>query len=189
MIFYVIVVYFLITLLMNKFTSIVIPTRFLVHPLHKTLLAPWGCCVHALAHPLFCGIMAWNPCQLLKQNWYNLHSNIYVLRIIINNQNLDENRLISKNNCNIINLKCPNCFDKRWQIILGLDLVLVTLHGRFSGTSHYGQRSRGCRFSPIILQETKSLASQPFTLRPKSKGCRNLEWLLFEGDNGLSKEV
>jgi hypothetical protein len=36
--------------------------------------------------------------------------------------------------------------------------------------SHYGQRSRGRRFPPIKLQETKSLASRPFTLWPKSKG-------------------
>jgi hypothetical protein len=52
------------------------------------------------------------------------------------------------------------------------------------GASHYGRRSRGHQLSPHILQETKSLASWPFTLRPKSKGCRNLEWLLFEeGDD------
>jgi hypothetical protein len=34
-------------------------------------------------------------------------------------------------------------------------------------TSHYGQRSRGHRFPPIKLQETKSSASWPFTLEAK----------------------
>jgi hypothetical protein len=34
-------------------------------------------------------------------------------------------------------------------------------------TSHYGQRSRGHWFPPIILQETKNLASRPFTLEAK----------------------
>ena len=47
-------------------------------------------------------------------------------------------------------------------------------------TSHYGRRSRGRRFPPIKLQETKSSASRPFTLRPKSKGRRNLKCLLFD---------
>jgi hypothetical protein len=57
------------------------------------------------------------------------------------------------------------------------------------GTSHYGWRSRGHRFPPIKLQETKSSVSRPFTLWPKSKGCRNLKWLLFEEGDGLSKKV
>jgi hypothetical protein len=55
------------------------------------------------------------------------------------------------------------------------------------GASIYGRRSRGRWFSPINLQETKSSASRPFTLRPTSKGRRNLKWLLFEEANGLSK--
>jgi hypothetical protein len=55
--------------------------------------------------------------------------------------------------------------------------------------SHYGRRSRGCRFPPITLQETKSSASRPFTLWPKSKGRRILKRLLFEEGDGLSKEV
>ena len=60
---------------------------------------------------------------------------------------------------------------------------------RLRAASHYGRRSRGRRFPPIRLQETKSLASRPFTLRPKSKGRRNLKCLLFEEGDGLSKEV
>jgi hypothetical protein len=57
------------------------------------------------------------------------------------------------------------------------------------GTSHYGQRSRGRRFPPIILQETKSSASRPFTLRLKSKGHRNLKCILFDEGDGPLKEV
>jgi hypothetical protein len=58
------------------------------------------------------------------------------------------------------------------------------------GASHYhGQGSRGCQFSPIILQETKSSASRSFTLMPKSKGRHNLKWLLLEEGDGPSKEV
>jgi hypothetical protein len=57
------------------------------------------------------------------------------------------------------------------------------------GTSHYGQRSRGRQFPPIKLQETKSSASWPFTLWPKSKGRHNLKWLFLEEGDGLSKEV
>jgi hypothetical protein len=60
---------------------------------------------------------------------------------------------------------------------------------RFRGVSHYGRRSRGRRFSPIKLQETKSSASRPFTLWPKSKGRHSLRLLLFEEGDGLSKEV
>jgi hypothetical protein len=56
-------------------------------------------------------------------------------------------------------------------------------------TSHYGRKSRGRRFPRIKLQETKSLASRPFTLWPKSKGRRILKWLLFEEGDGRSKEV
>jgi hypothetical protein len=57
------------------------------------------------------------------------------------------------------------------------------------GAPHYGQRSRGRQFPPIKLQETKSSSSWPFTLWPKSKGHRNLKWLLFEEGDGLSNEV
>jgi hypothetical protein len=57
------------------------------------------------------------------------------------------------------------------------------------GASHYGRRSRCHWFPPIKLQEAKSLASRPFTLWPKSKGCRNFKWLLFEEGDGLLKEV
>ena len=42
---------------------------------------------------------------------------------------------------------------------------------KLRGTSQYGWRSRGRWFPSIKLQETKSSASRPFTLRPKSKGC------------------
>jgi hypothetical protein len=55
--------------------------------------------------------------------------------------------------------------------------------------SHYSRKSRGHRFPPIKLQETKSLASGPFTLWPKSKGRRISKWLLFEEGDRLSKEV
>jgi hypothetical protein len=48
------------------------------------------------------------------------------------------------------------------------------------GVSHYVRRSRCRRFPPIILQETKSLASRPFTRRPKSKARRNSKLFLFE---------
>ena len=44
-------------------------------------------------------------------------------------------------------------------------------------------------FPPMMLQETESLASPYFTLRPKSKGLRDLKWLLFDEGDGLSKEV
>ena len=57
------------------------------------------------------------------------------------------------------------------------------------GTSHYSWRSRGRRFPPIKLQETKSSVSRPFTLWPKFKDCCNLKWLLFEEGDGLSEEV
>ena len=43
------------------------------------------------------------------------------------------------------------------------------------GTLHYGRRSRGRYFPPIILQGIKSSATRPFTLRPKSKGRRSLK--------------
>jgi hypothetical protein len=46
--------------------------------------------------------------------------------------------------------------------------------------SHYGRRSRGRRFPPIKLQETKSSASRPFTLWPKFKGHRILKWLFLK---------
>jgi hypothetical protein len=45
------------------------------------------------------------------------------------------------------------------------------------------------RFPPIKLQETKSSASRPFTLRPKSKGHRNPKGLLLEEGDKLSMEV
>jgi hypothetical protein len=57
------------------------------------------------------------------------------------------------------------------------------------GASHHGWRSRDRRFPPIKLQETKSSASRPFTLWPKSKGRRNWKWILFEEGDGLSMEV
>ena len=39
--------------------------------------------------------------------------------------------------------------------------------GTIRAASHYGRRSRGRRFPPIGLQETKSSASRPFTLEAK----------------------
>lgn len=45
------------------------------------------------------------------------------------------------------------------------------------------------RFLPIRLQETKSSASPPFTLRPMSEGRCNLKSLPFEEGDGRLKEV
>ena len=44
---------------------------------------------------------------------------------------------------------------------LYLDTILLR------AASHYGRRSRGRRFPPIRLQETKNSASRPFTLEAK----------------------
>ena len=43
-----------------------------------------------------------------------------------------ENRLVSDNDCNIPIMPNFVFFNKEWQIILGLHLVLVTLHMRFT---------------------------------------------------------
>ena len=40
--------------------------------------------------------------------------------------------LTSDNICKIVKLQCPKTFHKEWQSMLGLHLVLVTLHGRFT---------------------------------------------------------
>jgi hypothetical protein len=57
--------------------------------------------------------------------------------------------------------------------------------------SHYGRRSRGRRFSPIKLQETKHLASRPFILWPKSKVQRPSQFRMPTFDEGdkLLQEV
>ena len=47
----------------------------------------------------------------------------------------------------------------------------------------------GRRSPPIMLQETKNLAFQPFTRRPKSKGRRNLKCVLLDEGDKPSKEV
>ena len=47
----------------------------------------------------------------------------------------------------------------------------------------------GRQFPPIGLQETKSSASWPFTLRLNSIGNYNLDCLRSDEDDGLSKEV
>jgi hypothetical protein len=44
-------------------------------------------------------------------------------------------------------------------------------------------------FHQSNCKKSKSVASQPFTLRPKSKGHCNLKCLLFDKGDGLSKEV
>jgi hypothetical protein len=53
--------------------------------------------------------------------------------------------------------------------VLGLHLVSTTLNRWLTirVASHYDRRSRGCQFPPIKLQETKNLASRPFTLKAK----------------------
>ena len=51
---------------------------------------------------------------------------------------------------------------------------------RLRGASHYGWRSRGRRFPPIKLLETKSSASGPFTSWPNSKGCCDLNDLCLK---------
>jgi hypothetical protein len=50
----------------------------------------------------------------------------------------------------------------------------------FRETSHYGRRWRGRQSPPIKLQESKSSASWPFTLWPKSKGHRNFKCSLVK---------
>jgi hypothetical protein len=60
-------------------------------------------------------------------------------------------------------------------------------------SSHHGQRLRGCQFPPIRLQETKNLASPPFTLEAKSPKAATLQnaymaILFYQGDK-VSKEV
>jgi hypothetical protein len=58
------------------------------------------------------------------------------------------------------------------------------------GASHYGRRSRGHRFPPIKLQETKSLASRPFALyMAKVQRMSQFKMITFEEGDGLSKEV
>jgi hypothetical protein len=57
------------------------------------------------------------------------------------------------------------------------------------GASHYGWRSRGRRFPPIKLQETKSSTSQVFTVWPRFKGLHNIKLLFSEEGDGLSKKV
>ena len=83
-------------------------------------------------------------------------------------------------------LLVEDCMIQQWY---ALNFFFDGLYDDFRGASHYRQRSRGHWFQPIILRETKSSASRPFTLRPKSKGCRNFKWLLFEEGGRLSKEV
>ena len=48
-------------------------------------------------------------------------------------ENWMKNHLLSDNNYNIVIPYCPIFFfNKKWQIMLGLHLVLVTLHGWFT---------------------------------------------------------
>jgi hypothetical protein len=68
--------------------------------------------------------------------------------------------------------------------LIGKHLIATLLRG----VSHYGWRSRGRRFPPTKLQETKSSASRLFTLSPKAVTI-NLECSPFGEGDGLSKEV
>ena len=43
-----------------------------------------------------------------------------------------KNHSLSDSNCNIMNLQHLMFFYKKWHVILGLHLVLVTLHGQFT---------------------------------------------------------
>jgi hypothetical protein len=49
--------------------------------------------------------------------------------------------------------------------------------------------SEAVDFHQSNCKKSKSVASQPFTLRPKSKSHCNLKCLLFDKGDGLSKEV
>jgi hypothetical protein len=42
-----------------------------------------------------------------------------------------KHHLLSDNIYNVVNPKCPIHFYKEWRILLGLHLVLVTLHRQF----------------------------------------------------------
>jgi hypothetical protein len=66
------------------------------------------------------------------------------------------------------------CWDGLWALSFGLSqfrshsywlMYEVTL--LLGSLYHYGRRSRGRRFPPIKLQETKNSASRPFTLEAK----------------------
>ena len=56
-----------------------------------------------------------------------------------------------------------------WATIGVLEFKVIFML-RSRAASHYGWRSRGQRFPPLRSQEIKKLASQPFIVRPKSKG-------------------
>ena len=48
------------------------------------------------------------------------------------NENWMKKHFVSDySNCNIENVQCFECFHKEWQIMLGSNLVLVTLHMQF----------------------------------------------------------
>ena len=86
MILYTLWYFFLMTLLMNKFTSIVIPTCFqFIHnpqnliPLQGYWSSSCSCYMLALAHPLCCSMMHEAHTNFWNKLWYILHPNIYVM--------------------------------------------------------------------------------------------------------------
>ncbi len=89
-----------------------------------------------------------------------------------------QTNLISTHDCVYINFfSFVHFLGGQKYIILVYSYVIWML--KIRGASHYGRRSRGRKFPPIILQETKSLASQPFTLRVKVQRSLHFIMLIF----------
>ena len=61
--------------------------------------------------------------------------------------------LVSEYNCNNVNLQSLNFFYKEWQIIIGYDLVLVTLHWGLQLVSSKTIRIGDTKYDISVLEE------------------------------------
>ena len=63
-----------------------------------------------------------------------MHPNIYVINNDMDDQIFGWMILVSDSRCHIVDLECPKVSYKDQQMMLGVYLVLVTLHGQFTTT-------------------------------------------------------
>ena len=64
--------------------------------------------------------------------------------------------LVSEYNCNNVNLQSLNFFYKEWQIIIGYDLVLVTLHWGLQLVSSKTIRIGDTKYDISVLEVGKT---------------------------------
>ena len=78
-----------------------------------------------------------------------------------------KNHSLSDSNCNIMNLQHLMFFYKKWHVILGLHLVLVTLHGQFTIRPPHTQDWEPVTITlqALPLVEKAELVQVCFTLR------------------------